>query len=388
LPLAVVAFIGAARFASELGLRLVAPSSSVSWSPGWDWSGTFVGLAILLTLAAGMLWGGAGRGAVADLVVELERTPPGSVQVALARALGDPSVELALWLPERAAYVDHEGRPLELPTWSGRAVTVLGPAEAPVAALVHDPALLERPALLRSAGAAARLALENERLQAELRLQLAEVRASRVRIVTAGDEERRRLERDLHDGAQQRLLSLGLALQLVRAELGREANGAATLLGEAEAELAAALEELRRLAHGIHPAVLTEHGLGPAVKTLAARSPIPVEVERLPVGQLPAPLEAAAYFVVSEALANAAKHSHASVVSVAVACDEGSLVVEVADDGVGGAAPRPGSGLAGLADRVQTLDGRLIVESEAGCGTRLRAKLPYAALASPALGPQ
>jgi signal transduction histidine kinase len=300
LPLAIVAFVGAARFATLLGLRLFAPSSNVSWNSTWDWSAIVVGLAIPLTLAAGVLWGGAGRGAVADLVVALERTPPGAVRDALARALGDPSLELALWLPERRAYVDHGGRPLELPaTGSGRAVTVLGPTEAPVAALVHDPALLERPALLRSAGAAARLALENERLQAELRLQLAEVRASRTRVITAGDEERRRLERDLHDGAQQRLLSLGLALQLVRSELGPKANGAATLLGEAEAELAAALDELRQLAQGIHPAVLTEHGLGPALKTLAARSRLPVEIRHVPDERLPAPIEAAAYFFVS-----------------------------------------------------------------------------------------
>jgi signal transduction histidine kinase len=378
LPLAIVAFVGAARFATLLGLRLLAPSSNVSWSSAWDWSAAFVTVAISVALAAGMLWGGAGRGAVADLVVALERTPPGSVREALARALGDPSLELALWLPERAAYVDHEGRPLELPTESGRGVTVLGPAEAPVAALVHDPALLERPALLRSAGAAARLALENERLQAELRLQLAEVRASRARIVTAGDEERRRLERDLHDGAQQRLLSLGLALQLVRAELGPEANGAATLLGEAEAELAAALEELRWLAQGIHPAVLTEHGLGPALKTLAARSPLPVELQQVPDKRLSAPVEAAAYFVVSEALANVAKHARASAVSVSIVCEDGSLVVEVDDDGVGGAAPRTGSGLAGLADRVHALEGVLTIASEAGRGTRLRAEIPYA----------
>jgi signal transduction histidine kinase len=377
LPLAVVAFVGAARFAFLLVLRLVAPSSEVSWSSVWEWSGEFVTLAISLALAAGMLWGRAGRGVVADLVVELERTPPGTVRAALARALGDPSLELALWLPDRAAYVDGKGRPLELPaTGSGRAVTVLGPAEAPVAALVHDPALLERPRLLEAAGAAARLALENERLQAELRAQLVELRASRARIVSAGDEERRRLERDLHDGAQQRLLSLGLALQLIRDELGPEANGATELLSEADAELRAALEELRELAQGIHPAVLTEHGLGPALKTLAARSPLPVEIGHVPDERLPAPIEAAAYFVVSEALANVVKHAHASGASVSIACDDGSLVVEVEDDGVGGAEPRTGSGLAGLADRVQALDGRLTIESAAGCGTRLRAELP------------
>ena len=247
-------------------------------------------------------------------------------------------------------------------------MTVLGPAEAPVAALVHDPALLERPKLLEAAGAAVRLALENERLQAELRLQLVEVRASRARIVDAGDAERRRLERDLHDGAQQRLLSLGLALQLVRSELGPGANGAATLLGEAEAELAAALEELRELAQGIHPAVLTEQGLGPALRTLAARSPLPLEIRHLPDERLPAPVEAAAYFVVSEALANVAKHAQASAVSVSIVRHDGSLVVEVEDDGVGGAEPRAGSGLAGLADRVHALEGRLTIESEAGRG--------------------
>jgi signal transduction histidine kinase len=347
-------------------------------SPAWFWSGTFTGLAITLALSAGLLWGGAGRGAVADLVVELERTPPGSVRAALARALGDPSLELALWLPERAAYVDAKGRPLTLPpNASDRAVTVLGPAEAPVAALVHDPALLERPALLTAAGAAARFALENERLQAELRLQLAEVHASRARIVEAGEEERRRLERDLHDGAQQRLLSLGLALQLARSELGPRPNGAATLLGEAEAELAAALEELRALAQGIHPAVLTEHGLGPALRTLAARSPLPVEIRHVPDERLPAPVEAAAYFVVSEALANVAKHAHASAAFVSIARRGDSLEVEVQDDGVGGAEPRAGSGLAGLADRVHTLEGRLTIESKLGHGTCLRANIPY-----------
>jgi signal transduction histidine kinase len=381
LPLAAVAFLAAVRFATLLGLRLVVPSSRVSWSWAWDWSAMFVGLAIPLVLAAGMLWGGAGRGAVADLVVALERTPPGSVRDALAQALGDPSLELALWLPERMVYVDREGRPLELPAPnSGRAATVLGPAEAPVAALVHDAALLERPRLLEAAGAAARLALENERLQAELRAQLVELRASRRRIVSAGDEERRRLERDLHDGAQQRLLGLGLALQLLRNRVGPEANGATQLLSEADAELQAALEELRELAQGIHPAVLTEHGLGPALRTLAARAPLPVEIEKVPDERLPAAVEAAAYFVVSEALANAAKHSHASALAVSVACDEGSLVVEVADDGVGGAAPRTGSGLAGLADRVQALDGRLTIQSEAGSGTCLHAELPYTAV--------
>jgi signal transduction histidine kinase len=377
LPLAVVAFVAAARWATLLALRLVVPSSTVSWSSAWDWAAPIVWLAISLTLAAGMLWGGAGRGAVADLVVTLGRTPPGSVRDALARALGDPTLELALWLPERGTYVDREGRPLELPaTGSGRAVTVLGPAEAPVAALVHDPALRERGALLVSAGAAARLALENEQLQAELRAQLAELRASRARIVSAGDEERRRLERDLHDGAQQRLLSLGLALQLARAKLGPEANGAADLLAEADDELRAALDELRELAHGIHPAVLTEQGLGPAVRSLADRSPVPVTIASLPERRLPAPTEAATYFLVSEALANVAKYAHASSVRVSVADTEGGVLVDVDDDGVGGADPARGSGLRGLVDRVHALDGQLTLDSPPGHGTHLHAAIP------------
>jgi signal transduction histidine kinase len=379
LPLLAVLLVLAVRFGVEIGLSLAGSSTNFWTSPAMFWVETGGGLSIPVALALGLLWGRSARSAVADLVVELERRPPGSVRDALARALGDPSLELALWLPEREAYVDGRGRPVELPTpESGRAVTVLGPAENPVAALVHDWALLEQRALLRSAGAAARLALENERLQAELRLQLAEVRGSRARIVDAGDEERRRLERDLHDGAQQRLLSLGLALQLVRSELGSGANGAAALLGEAEAELDAALEELRELAQGIHPAVLTEQGLAPALRTLAARSRVPVEIHALPEQRLPAPVEAAAYFVVSEALANVAKHANASAVSVSVACRDGSVVVEVKDDGVGGAERRAGSGLAGLADRVNALDGSLAIESEPGRGTRLHAEIPYA----------
>jgi signal transduction histidine kinase len=257
-------------------------------------------------------------------------------------------------------------------------VTILGPADAPVAALVHDPVLLERRALLNAAAAAARLALENERLQAELRAQLTELRASRARIVTAGDEERRRLERDLHDGAQQRLLSLGLALHLAREHLGPEANGAAEILTEADDELRAALEELRELAHGIHPAVLTEQGLAPALRNLAERSPVPVTLVELPDERLPAPAEAAAYFLVSEALANVAKYARASRARVSVSRVDGCVLVEVDDDGIGGADPSRGSGLRGLSDRVQALDGKLEVTSSAGSGTHLHAEIPCA----------
>jgi signal transduction histidine kinase len=351
-----------------------------SWThPTWFWIANVAMLSVPVALAVGLIWEGGGRSAVAGLVVALERTPPGAVRDALARTLGDPSLELALWLPERETYVDAQGAPLTLPTpGSGRAVTILGAADAPVAALVHDPVLLERRGLLAAAGAAARLALENERLQAALRAQLAELRASRARIVSAGDEERRRLERDLHDGAQQRLLSLGLALQLARAKLGPDANGAPELLDEADAELRAALDELRELARGIHPAVLTEQGLPAALRSLAERSPVPVTIASVPEERLPAPAEAAAYFLVSEALANVAKYARARRVRISISNADGRVFVDVDDDGIGGADPSRGTGLRGLVDRVHALDGQLELESPPGHGTRLHAEIPCA----------
>jgi signal transduction histidine kinase len=375
LPLSLAALFAAAQIVAHFVLN---GSPNSSWShTTWFWIGTLASVAIPLSLGFGLLWGHTARSAVADLVVELEKTPPGRVRDALARVLGDPALELALWLPERNTYVDGRGRAVELPgAGAGRAVTVLGPAEAPVAALIHDPALLERRSLLASAGAAARLALENERLQAELRAQLSELRASRARIVSAGDEERRRLERNLHDGAQQRLLSLGLALQLARARLHPDMNGAAELLDDADDELRAALDELRELARGIHPAVLTEQGLGPAVRSLAERSAVPVTIASLPGRRLPAPAEAATYFLVSEALANVAKYAHASSVRVSVADTDGGVLIDVDDDGVGGADPARGSGLRGLTDRVHALDGELTLDSPPGHGTHLHAAIP------------
>jgi len=379
LPFGLAALVLAAHGAVVFGLDLAGSSTDFWTSSTVFWSETVAVLAIPVALAAGVLWSRSSRSAVADLVVELEHSPPGSVRAALARTLGDPSLELGLWLPERRAFVDGDGRALELPAaGSGRAVTVLGPEDAPIAALVHDPALLEQRSLLDAAGAAARFALENERLQAELRLQLGEARSSRARIVRAGDEERRRLERDLHDGAQQRLLGLGLALQLARARLGTEADGAAELLAEAEAELRAALDELRELARGIHPAVLTEQGLSAALRSLAARSPVPVTIAEAPEGRLPGPVEAAAYFLVSEALANVAKYARASSVRVNVVRVDERVLVDVDDDGTGGADPSRGSGLRGLADRVHALDGELALESRPGHGTHLHAELPCA----------
>jgi PAS domain S-box-containing protein len=203
-----------------------------------------------------------------------------------------------------------------------------------------------------------------------------ELLASRARIVEAGDSERRRLERNLHDGAQQRLVALSLSLRLAQAKLASDAHAADEILSGASIELALALEELRELARGIHPAVLTDRGLGPALESLADRTPLPVEFEELPEERLPAPVEAAAFYVVSEALANVAKYAQASKVSVRVVHENGYAVVEVSDDGVGGAEPKGGSGLRGLGDRVAALEGRLAIVSPPGAGTRIRAEIP------------
>ena len=208
---------------------------------------------------------------------------------------------------------------------------------------------------------------------AEAREQLT---ASRARIVQAGDAERRRLERNLHDGAQQRLVSLALGLRIAESQLLVDPAAAAELLARASDELALGLEELRELARGIHPAILTDHGLTPAVEALATRATFPVEVNGLPPERLAEPIEAAAFYVVSEALANVAKYASATCAQVDLARDDGVLIVEVSDDGVGGANADKGSGLRGLSDRVEALGGRLLVSSEQGRGTTVRAELP------------
>lgn len=200
--------------------------------------------------------------------------------------------------------------------------------------------------------------------------------ASRIRIVEAGDTERRRLERNLHDGAQQRLVSLALKLRLVKGSLRNDPETAETLLVEADSELDHALEELRELARGIHPAVLTDRGLEAAIRALADRAPVPVELTRLPESRLPDSVEAAIYYLVAEAITNVAKYAQATAASVAIERSNGFATVVVSDDGIGGAEPGPGSGLVGLADRVEALGGRLHIESPVGAGTQLTAEIP------------
>lgn len=205
-----------------------------------------------------------------------------------------------------------------------------------------------------------------------------ELRRSRARIVEAEAAERRRLERNLHDGAQSRLVALSLALRLAQAQLPASPEAAAEVLAAAASELSLALEELRDLARGLHPAILADRGLGPALDALAERAPLPVEVRVRPDRRLPEPIEVAAYYIVSEALTNVAKYAQASRATVAVERRADALLVEVVDDGIGGADPAGGSGLNGLADRVEALDGRLSVESARGSGTRIGAVIPLA----------
>jgi signal transduction histidine kinase len=255
-------------------------------------------------------------------------------------------------------------------------VTVVERRGQRIAALVHDAALAEDPALLNAVSAAAGLALENERLLAELRAQLEQLRESRARIVEAGDTERRRLERNLHDGAQQRLVSLALALGLAESKVEPEPGAAVQLLQAAREELTQALSELRELARGIHPAVLTERGLPYALTALAERAPVEVRLQ-VDLDRRPPPaIEAAAYYVAAEALANVAKYAQATTVTVNVRIEDERLRVEVVDDGVGGADASAGSGLRGLDDRVQAFGGSLRVDSPAGDGTQILAELP------------
>jgi signal transduction histidine kinase len=240
--------------------------------------------------------------------------------------------------------------------------------------LMHDPALPDEPELLAAVTAAVGMALDNARLQAELRARLDELRGSRARILEAGLQERQRLERNLHDGAQQRLIALSVELAVLEADsVDSEAR---VRLDQARSEIAASLEELRDVARGLHPAVVSGHGLAVALESLAARAPLPVRLTVAVEGRMPEAVEIAAYYVVSESLANVAKHANASGATVEVRRAGGKAVIVVTDDGIGGADTELGSGLRGLADRVEALDGRLRMWSPPGGGTRLRAEIP------------
>ena len=320
------------------------------------------------------------RGGVAGLVVELGM--PGAhadLREALARTLGDPSLELAFWFPAEHCYVDGEGTTVRLPEGDGsRRATLVERDGQPIAALLHDPFLDDNAELVQSVCAAASLALENERLQAELRARLVDLQASRARLVGATDAERRRIERDLHDGTQQRLVSIAMSLGLLESKLPAQEGEARPLLRETRQALTLALEELRELTHGINPPLLVERGLAAALDELCRRAALPTHVRLDLARRLPDEAESAAYFVASEAITNAAKHSHAREVRVVAVYAAGTLTVEVADDGIGGAGAAGGSGLRGLADRVEALGGSFTVSSPPGRGTTLHAEIPCA----------
>jgi signal transduction histidine kinase len=338
----------------------------------------------LLTLAvvplaflAGLVRVRLARFAVGELLVELRETrAPGALRDALARVLHDPSLEIAYWLPDREAYVDVDGRAIELPAEeSGRVTTVIEHEGRRVAALIHDVSLQDEPELVAAACTAAGIALENERLQADLRSRLEELRESRLRVIEAADAERRRLERNLHDGAQQGLATLAVELAMLD-ELLESHPEARELLEKAQDDLAESLEELRELARGIHPAVLTDHGLAVALDALAERTALPIRLEVALEERLPEPIEVAGYYVIAECLANVAKYAHASEASVTVSRSHDEVVITVTDNGVGGASRDQGSGLRGLADRVEALGGTIGVSSPVGRGTRVTAQIP------------
>jgi len=372
LPSAIVTFLAVA------GVRIVGPLTGI---PGHLYSGSPL---LLIAMPAGFLIGllrsGLDMTNVGSLVVKLSGgMQPGQLRKALAAALHDPSLEIVYWVPAINSFADIEGKRVTLPgPDSERAASVLGGEANPVAALVYDSSLLLEPELVDTAGAAARMALENAGLQAQLRAQLEEVRQSRVRLVEAAQDERQRVERDLHDGAQQQLVTLLLSLQATKAEAVRNSDPeTAALLDANIAALKQALAELRELARGIYPAILTDSGLVPAIRSLAERSPIPVEITGdVDDVRLSPQMEATLYFVAAEAITNAVRHSNGGRICVAIERRPQTIAVDISDDGEGGADMRAGTGLRGLSDRVAAVGGRLVVDSHKGEGTRIHSEVP------------
>lgn len=336
----------------------------------WAYEAVIVAIALVFTLdLVGGRWAEA---TLANVVVDLGDVPEErALRERLARALGDPSLAVGYWAAEEDAFLDEAGERLELPEGEpDRGVTVVRDGERPIAALVHDPAALDDLRLRDSVAAAVRLAVSNVRLQAEIRRQAEQLAASRRRIVEAADLERRRLERELRRRTEAPLERLEELLAHAQAD-GADPE----ILAQTLAELATARAELRELGAGIHPRLLTEQGLAAALADLLRRAPLPVAL-RAPGERLPSALEAAAYFVCSEALANVGKHARASRAAIEIDRADGRLRVVVRDDGAGGADLGAGSGLRGLADRVEALGGRFEVESPPGGGTAVVAELP------------
>lgn len=365
---------------SALALALVLGLGSIARITGWNadtmtlWVYEGVIVIIALSLLADLLRGRWSEGAVTGLVVDLGGLwEQAGLRDRLARALGDSSLVLGYWVGAQRGYVDEAGRPVVIPVpGDARAVTRIESADEPVAVLVHDRAVLDDRVLIEAVATAAAMALETVRLEVDVRNRVAELEASRRRILDAAGAQRRRLERELRQGAEARLAAVSRAVGMLT---DITAPSAVQLQGEVEEQLVAARAELRELGRGIHPQALTKGGLAAAVSELAARGSFPVEV-RVDAGRWPAAVESAVYYVCSEALANAAKYACASRVQIGVEDMGGWLAVTVVDDGIGGAHASSGSGLDGLAERVQALGGRLSVQSPPGGGTRILANVP------------
>jgi signal transduction histidine kinase len=334
-----------------------------------------------VAFTAGMLRGGFARtGEIQELGTWLggHAASRPALDRALARALGDDSVQLAYWVPGQQAYAHADGKPLILPvSGSGRAAADISLDGRLIGAIIYDVTLLDDPGLVLAAGRVVAIAVDRQRLTAELLASQEALRESRARLVEAADRERRRIAQNLHDGLQTKLVLLALEAQQLAGQPGvsAAAAGAATALRE---RIDGAAAELRELVHAVMPAPLIERGLGAAAEDLADRMPLPTLVDIGVDGDLPDAVSATAYFVVAEGLANAIKHAQASELGIRITRDQDILLVEVRDDGVGGAAPGHGMGLRSLADRVDVLGGRLLVTSQAGLGTSLRAELPCA----------
>ncbi|MGB4778803.1 sensor histidine kinase [Microbacterium sp.] len=378
-PMWVVLGLGGLVYSARSILRLISASDELLDSV--DQLLSVVLISAPLIVVWGLLRARLGASTVVEVVRVGDRpTTAASLETALGHALGDPTLRLRI-ADGSGGWTDASHLPIDPAPDEGRGVTTVVDARGlPRASLEHDAGLDQ--AAVDAAAAAAGMALENEALRAQVATQLDEVQASRARIVEAGYRERRRVERDLHDGAQQRLLSVALALRLAQREVESGADAAPTI-AQASDELRLAIDELRELARGIHPSILTDAGLGPAVRALADRCPVTVTDLRLPHHRFLPGVEATVYFVVAEALANVIKHARASRMSIRIEADGDALLVAVVDDGVGGAAAGTGSGLRGLQDRVEAAGGTLTVTSPTGGGTRIDARLPLADQGAP-----
>jgi signal transduction histidine kinase len=366
---------GSAAFAAVLfvsGLSRLADSDSMDRAVLWAYLVVVAAIAIGLTLD--LVLGRWVPATVTGLVVDLgEGSEAGTLRERLASALGDESLVLGFRLADRDVFVDERGSELELPREDqDRRVTTVHEGTETVAVLVHETHVDADPELVRSVAAAARIAVANVRLQAEVQRQVQELEASRRRVVEVGDQERRRLEQELREGAER---SLARVEELLDEAAGLAKRGSAATLAATRTKLGRTRSELREFARGVHPGDLTERGLAMVLRDLAELSAVPVDLT-VPDDRFELSVEAAAYFVCSEALANVGKHAEASLVAIDVVRRDGALFVSVSDDGRGGATFDAGSGLRGLADRLEALGGGLTVESSLGEGTHLVAELP------------